>query len=41
MREDLTEEQKWAHALLDEVREGLPALDRDVRRALQILGDMT
>lgn len=41
MRETLTEEQKWAHAILDDARDGNLALDRDVIRALRILGDMT
>lgn len=40
LRDHLNDEQAWAHAVLDDVRDGLPALDRDVRRALRILGEM-
>lgn len=40
MRENLTPEQSWAHSVLDEVRNGEPAMDRDVKRALRILGDL-
>ncbi len=41
MRESLTTDQAWAHAVLDDVRNGEPALNRDVTRALRILGDLT
>lgn len=40
LRDHLTQQQAWAHAILDDVREGIPTLDRDVRAALRILGDM-
>lgn len=40
LRDRLTADQAWAHAVLDDVRHGLPALDRDVRAALRILGEM-
>lgn len=40
LRGQLTADQAWAHAVLDDVRDGLPTLDRDVRAALRILGDM-
>lgn len=40
MRETCTPEQLWAHRLLDEAKAGIPTLDRDVRKALQILGDL-
>lgn len=40
LRDNLTADQAWAHAVLDDVRDGLPALDRDVRRALRILGEL-
>lgn len=41
MRENLTPEQTWAHRVLDEVQSGSPMLDRDVQKALRILGDLT
>lgn len=40
LRDHLAADQAWAHAVLDDVRDGLPALARDVRAALRILGDM-
>lgn len=40
LRTFLTDDKAWAHAVLDDVRDGLPALARDVRAALRILGDM-
>ncbi|WP_264181372.1 hypothetical protein [Acidovorax radicis] len=40
LRAFLTDDKAWAHAVLDDVRDGLPALSRDVRAALRILGDM-
>ena len=39
LRENLTSEQRWAHAVLDDVRDGLAHSHRDVRAALRILGD--
>lgn len=40
LRDHLTPDQAWAHAVLDDVRDGLLTLDRDVRRALRILGEL-
>lgn len=39
LREHLTERQRWAHAVLDDVRDGLAHSTKDVRAALRILGD--
>ena len=39
LRENLTAEQRWAHAVLDDVRDGLSHRSKDVREALRILGD--
>ena len=39
LRENLTAEQRWAHAVLDDVRDGLAHRAKDVREALRILGD--
>ena len=40
LRDNLTTDKAWAHSVLDDVRDGLPTLDQDVRVALRILGDM-
>jgi hypothetical protein len=40
LRENLTERQRWAHAVLDDVRDGLAHSHRDVREALRVLGDL-
>lgn len=40
LREHCTPEQRWAHRVLDEARNGSPTLSRDVDKALQILGDL-
>ena len=39
LRENLTEQKRWAHAVLDDVRDGLAHRSKDVREALRILGD--
>lgn len=39
LRMNLTERQRWAHAVLDDVRDGLAHSTKDVREALRILGD--
>lgn len=39
MRDHCTEEQLWAHRILDAVKHGLPATDGQIKRALWILGD--
>ena len=39
LRGNLTAEQRWAHAVLDDVRDGFAHSHRDVREALRILGD--
>ena len=40
LRENLTAEQRWAHAILDDVRDGLAHRAKDVRDALRILGEL-
>ena len=40
LRENLTAEQRWAHAVLDDVRDGLAHRSKDVRAALRILGEL-
>lgn len=40
LRENISKEKAWAHAVLDDVRDGIPTLDRDVRAALRILGEL-
>ena len=40
LRENITERQRWAHAVLDDVRDGLAHSHRDVREALRVLGDL-
>ncbi|SDP28607.1 hypothetical protein SAMN04489708_11054 [Paracidovorax cattleyae] len=39
LRDHLTESKAWAHAVLDDVRDGYPQRDADVRLALQLLGE--
>lgn len=39
LRENLPEQKRWAHAVLDDVRDGLAHRSKDVREALRILGD--
>ena len=39
LRDHLTADKAWAHAVLDDVRDGFPHRMRDVRRALYILGE--
>ena len=39
LRENLPEQKRWAHAVLDDVRDGLVHSHQDVRAALRILGD--
>ncbi len=39
LRENLPEQKRWAHAVLDDVRDGLAYSAKDVREALRILGD--
>lgn len=39
LRDHLTPDKAWAHAILDDVRDGFPQRMRDVRRALHILGE--
>lgn len=40
LRDNLTPEQAWAHAVLDDVRDGFAHSRQDVRAALRVLGDM-
>ena len=40
LRENLTAEQRWAHSILDDVRDGLAHRAKDVRDALRILGEL-
>lgn len=40
LRENLTPEQAWAHAVLDDVRDGFAHSHQDVRAALRILGEL-
>ena len=39
LRENLPEQKRWAHVVLDDVRDGLAHSAKDVREALRILGD--
>ena len=39
LRENLPEQKRCAHAVLDDVRDGLAHRAKDVREALRILGD--
>lgn len=39
LRDNLNDSKAWAHAVLDDVRDGFPQRDADVRLALQILGE--
>ena len=39
LRENLPDQKRWAHAVLDDVRDGLAHRSKDVREALRILGD--
>ena len=39
LRENLPEQKRWAHAVLDDVRDVLAHRAKDVREALRILGD--
>lgn len=41
LRENLNDAKAWAHAVLDDVRDGIPCLASDVRKALRILGDLS
>lgn len=40
LRENLPEQKRWAHAILDDVRDGLAHRSKDVREALRILGEL-
>ena len=40
LRENLPEQKRWAHAVLDDVRDGLAHSAKDVRTALRILGEL-
>ena len=40
LRDNLTTEQAWAHAVLDDVRDGFAHSHQDVRAALRILGEL-
>ena len=40
LRENLPEQKRWAHAVLDDVRDGLAHRTKDVRDALRILGEL-
>lgn len=40
MRDELTPPKRWAHAVLDDVRDGFPQPDSNVRFALQITGEL-
>ena len=40
LRENLPEQKRWAHAVLDDVRDGLAHCAKDVRDALRILGEL-
>ncbi len=39
LRETLPEQKRWAHSILDDVRDGLAHSHQDVRAAMRILGD--
>ena len=39
LRENLPEQKRWAHSILDDVRDGLAHRAKDVRDALRILGE--
>lgn len=40
MRDHCTEQQLWAHHILDAVRAGVPVLGEAINRALWILGEI-
>ena len=40
LRENLPEQKRWAHFILDDVRDGLAHRSKDVREALRILGEL-
>ena len=40
LRENLPEQKRWAHAVLDAVRDGCAHSHQDVRAALRILGEL-
>ncbi len=40
LRDNLPEQKRWAHAVLDDVRDGLAHRSKDVREALRILGEL-
>ena len=40
LRGNLTPEQAWAHAVLDDERDGFAHSHQDVRAALRILGEL-
>ena len=39
LRENLPDQKRWSHAVLDDVRDGLAHSAKDVREALRIPGD--
>lgn len=39
LRTRCNKEELWAHDILDRVKVGLPASQRDIQRALWVLGD--
>ena len=40
LRENLPEQKRWAHAVLEDVRDGYAHSHQDVRAALRILGEL-
>ena len=40
LRESLPEQKRWAHSILDDVRDGLAHRSKDLREALRILGEL-
>jgi hypothetical protein len=40
LRDNLTKEQAWAHAVLDDVRDGFAQSPKAIRAALRILREM-
>ena len=36
----MPEQKRWAHAVLDDVRDGMAHSTKDVRAALRILGEL-
>ena len=40
LRETLPEQKRWAHSILDDVRDGFAHSHQDVRAALRILGEL-